>query len=62
MYSFGTATVNEKLQLCHVDIYFSVEEFIMVMKGLKDSKEANRQWRDGCPHLEMLQKSKLSTM
>jgi hypothetical protein len=61
MYGFGTAIVNETLQLCSVEVYYNAQEFVSVMKGLKNAKETNRPWRDGCPHLEMLQKSKSSS-
>jgi hypothetical protein len=61
MYGFGTAIVNEKLQLCSVEVYYNAQEFMSVMKGLKNAKETNCPWRDGCPHLEMLQKSKSSS-
>lgn len=53
MFGFGTATVNDQLQLCDVEIYYNAEDFIAVMRGQKDVKDTNSTWRTGdmyaCP-------------
>merc|ERR1712187_371314 len=60
MFGFGTATVNEKLQLTKVEIYYDADEFLAVMRGEKEVEDANKDWRSGgkCPHFAMLQKEK----
>merc|ERR1712151_296402 len=35
LFGFGTATVNEKLQLCDVQLYFDAKDFLLVLKGEK---------------------------
>ncbi len=53
MFGFGTATVNENLQLCDVEIYYNAEDFIAVMRGQKKIEDTNSSWRTGdmytCP-------------
>ena len=51
MFGFGTATVNDKLQLCDVEIYYNAEEFIKVLRGEKSVDEVNMSFAKGgaCP-------------
>lgn len=58
MFGFGTATVNAKLQLCKVEIYYDAEEFIATMKGETKVEDSNKAWNSGgtCPHFATLQK------
>lgn len=59
MFGFGTAVVNDKLQLTDVDIYYNAEEFINVLRGVKQPDEVNKGWETGgCPHFESLKKAK----
>uniref|UniRef100_A0A7S3Z1D5 Pathogen-related protein n=1 Tax=Lotharella globosa TaxID=91324 RepID=A0A7S3Z1D5_9EUKA len=56
MFGFGTATVNSKLQLCDVEIFYNAEEFINVLRGTKKVDEVNQHWAKaasggGCPFL-----------
>ena len=59
MFGFGTAVVNDKLQLCGVEIYYDAEEFISVLRGQKTVDEVNADWNSGavCPFAAM-QKAK----
>ena len=51
MFGFGTAVVNDKLQLQEVEIFYNAEEFINVLRGKTDVKETNKFWQStgGCP-------------
>lgn len=51
MFGFGTAVVNDKLQLTEVDIYYNAEDFIGALRGEKDIKDTNANWKStgGCP-------------
>jgi len=51
MFGFGTAVVNDKLQLKDVDIYYNADDFIGVLRGEKDVKDTNTNWKStgGCP-------------
>lgn len=51
LYGFGTAVVNEKLQLQDVDIFYNAADFINVLKGVKVVEETNKNWKStgGCP-------------
>jgi hypothetical protein len=51
LFGFGTATVNDKLQLTDVEIYYNAEEFISVLRGTKNVEETNSNWKStgGCP-------------
>ena len=51
MFGFGTAVVNDKLQLTEVDIYYNAEEFIGVLRGETNVKDTNANWKStgGCP-------------
>ncbi len=52
MFGFGTATVNESLQLCDVEIYYNAEDFIGVLRGQKKVEDTNSSWNAGgttCP-------------
>ena len=55
MFGFGTAVVNDKLQLQDVEIYYNVEEFINVLRGNKKPEEVNSNWKSnsGCPFSAM---------
>mmetsp|Transcript_25073 Transcript_25073/g.50962 ORF Transcript_25073/g.50962 Transcript_25073/m.50962 type:complete len:342 (+) Transcript_25073:54-1079(+) len=53
MFGFGLATVNDKLQLTDVKIYYDSREFLEVMRGQRTPDAANKTWRAGkCPQLE----------
>lgn len=57
MYGFGTAVVNEKLQLQQVEIFYNAEEFISVLRGDKTVEETNANWKSaGCPFTAMMKK------
>jgi hypothetical protein len=45
MFGFGTAVVNDKLQLQDVDIYYDAEDFLNVMRGNKKVQDTNKMWR-----------------
>jgi hypothetical protein len=50
MFGFATATVNDQLQLCDVEVYYDPEEFINVLRGEKKVTEVNKAWHAGaCP-------------
>ena len=52
MFGFGTAVVNDKLQLCDVEIYYNAEDFIKNMRGEKKVEDTNSSWNAGggaCP-------------
>ena len=51
MFGFGTAVVNDKLQLTNVDIYYNAEDFIANLRGEKDVEITNPNWQStgGCP-------------
>lgn len=51
MFGFGTAVVNDKLQLCEVEIYYNAEDFIKNMRGEKKVEDTNHSWNAGatCP-------------
>jgi hypothetical protein len=51
MFGFGTAVVNDKLQLTDVDIYYNAEDFISVLRGEKTPEAVNANWQStgGCP-------------
>ena len=52
MFGFGTAIVNDKLQLCDVEIYYNAEDFIKNMRGEKKVEDTNLSWNTGggvCP-------------
>lgn len=75
LFGFCTATVNDKLQIVNLEVYFDAAEFISVLKGLKKPKNANASWKGncpvsgsgvrggGCPHFELMkqQREKEST-
>mmetsp|Transcript_10229 Transcript_10229/g.25700 ORF Transcript_10229/g.25700 Transcript_10229/m.25700 type:complete len:278 (-) Transcript_10229:90-923(-) len=57
MFGFGTAVVNDKLQLMEVELHFNAEEFIEVLRGLKKVEEVNANWTKGAtPHFEKMLK------
>ncbi|PAA66692.1 hypothetical protein BOX15_Mlig025832g1, partial [Macrostomum lignano] len=58
MFGFGTAVVNDKLQLCDVEIFYNAEEFISVLRGQKTVDEVNADWNSGatCPFAAMVAK------
>ena len=51
MFGFGTAVVNEKLQLCDVEIFYNAKDFIMNLRGDKKVEDTNTSWNAGatCP-------------
>lgn len=51
MFGFGTAVVNDKLQLQDVDIYYNAEDFINVLRGNTKVEDTNKNWKStsGCP-------------
>lgn len=51
MFGFGTAIVNDKLQLTNVDIHYNAEDFISVLRGEINVKDTNANWKSngGCP-------------
>ena len=51
MYGFATATVNDKLQLQEVEIFYNAEEFINVLRGEAKLEDVNANWQStsGCP-------------
>ena len=54
MFGFGLATVNDKLQLQNVEVYYNAEDFINVLRGNKKVEEVNSNWKaGGCPFHEM---------
>ena len=55
MYGFGTAVVNDKLQLQDVEIYYNAQEFIDSLRGeKKPGVETNANWKSaGCPFTAM---------
>jgi hypothetical protein len=66
VYGFGIATVNDKLQLCDVDIYYNAENFINILRGKLDATLPQGGTdvvgplgglKGGCPHFEKLRKS-----
>lgn len=55
MYGFGTAVVNDKLQLQDVEVYYDAQEFLSVLRGEKEVTDTNAQWNSnhGCPFTAM---------
>jgi hypothetical protein len=51
VFGFGTATVNDKLQLCESEFYYNAKEFISVLRGETEAADACKTWKNGCPHL-----------
>jgi len=51
MYGFGTAVVNDNLQLQDVEIFFNANDFIKVLRGQTEVKDTNGIWKSnhGCP-------------
>ncbi|KAL7577955.1 hypothetical protein ACA910_007579 [Epithemia clementina (nom. ined.)] len=50
MFGFGTAVVNDKLQLQDVEIFYDPTSFLNVLKGNKTPAEVNQLWNAGaCP-------------
>jgi len=56
MFGFGTAVVNDKLQLQDVEIFYKAEDFINVLRGNKKPEEVNKNWQSntGCPFTSMM--------
>ena len=50
MFGFGTAVVNDKLELQDVDIYYDADIFINVLRGNTKVEDTNSIWRSngGC--------------
>jgi hypothetical protein len=51
VFGFGTATVNDKLQLCEAEFFYNAKEFISVLRGETKAADACQTWKNGCPHL-----------
>ena len=51
MFGFGTATVNDSLQLCDVEMYYNAADFMKVIRGEKQVTETNLSYSTGakCP-------------
>eukprot|EP00546_Thalassionema_frauenfeldii_P002841 CAMPEP_0178933522 /NCGR_PEP_ID=MMETSP0786-20121207/23311_1 /TAXON_ID=186022 /ORGANISM="Thalassionema frauenfeldii, Strain CCMP 1798" /LENGTH=128 /DNA_ID=CAMNT_0020611117 /DNA_START=86 /DNA_END=469 /DNA_ORIENTATION=- len=51
MFGFGTAVVNDKLQLCDVEIFYNAEDFIKNLRGEKKVEKTNVSWNTNaaCP-------------
>lgn len=51
MFGFGTAIVNDKLQLQDVEIFYNADDFLNVLRGNKNVDEVNQHWKSthGCP-------------
>lgn len=51
MYGFGTAVVNDKLQLQECEIFYNAEQFINVLRGNVSVEKTNPNWKStsGCP-------------
>jgi hypothetical protein len=51
MFGFGTAVVNDKLQLQDVEIFYNAEEFINVLRGKTKVEDTNSAWQSNhaCP-------------
>ena len=51
MFGFGTAVVNDKLQLQDVEIFYNADEFIGVLRGNTKVEDTNANWKSntGCP-------------
>ena len=63
MYGFCVATVNDKLQLCDVKLYYNAKSFIDILRGVKDAQDVQGGTdivgplgglKGGCPHLGAL--------
>lgn len=56
MFGFGTAVVNDKLQLQDVEIFYNAEDFLTVLQGDKTVEEVNADWQSnhGCPFTAMM--------
>lgn len=56
VFGFGTAVVNENLQLCDVEIYYNAEDFIRNLRGEKKVEDTNTSWNAGatCPFAKAL--------
>jgi hypothetical protein len=54
VFGFGTATVNDKLQLCDSEFFYNAKEFISVLCGETKTADACKSWKSPCPHLESL--------
>jgi hypothetical protein len=54
MYGFGTAVVNDQLQLQNVEIFYKPEDFIKVLRGETTPEATNTNWKSaGCPFTAM---------
>lgn len=59
MYGFGTAVVNDQLQLQNVEIYYNAQDFIERLRGQKHADEVNANWKSaGCPFAAMQKDNK----
>jgi len=61
LYGFAVATVNDKLQLIDVEVYYKPEEFLEVLKGkrpVSDLHNAKSVMGPMCPYLDRMLKGK----
>lgn len=52
MFGFATAEVNDKLQLCDVEVFYNAQDFIQTLRGEKKPEDTNSSWNAGggtCP-------------
>mmetsp|Transcript_62476 Transcript_62476/g.152102 ORF Transcript_62476/g.152102 Transcript_62476/m.152102 type:complete len:288 (-) Transcript_62476:74-937(-) len=51
MFGFGTAVVNDQLQLQDVEIFYNADDFINVLRGNTKVEDTNANWKSntGCP-------------
>lgn len=53
MFGFGTAVVNDKLQLTEVEIFYDPKDFFAALRGNKKPEEVNKTWKTGACPFEM---------
>jgi hypothetical protein len=56
MFGFGTAVVNDKLQLQEVEIFYNADDFLKVLRGETKPEDTNKSWQSnhGCPFKAMM--------
>lgn len=55
VFGFGTAVVNDNLQLCEVEMFYNAKDFIQNLRGEKKVEDTNSSWNAGgktCPFAE----------
>lgn len=54
MFGFGTAVVNDELQLQDVEIFYNADDFLGALRKQKTPSETNANWKTaGCPFVAM---------